>query len=158
VRTATGDLDKEIAKFKADPANKDKEFDVKAWATAHNFTHWITPEQTIDKYKNGKLEVNATDVKVGADVFELSKPIQRQGMEAFNADRKKRMDEFTSLSWIDPNKPELGGIIARKAKFNESKEKTLEEAKPKIIEMLKVTESVKLAQEEAKKAHDKWAK
>ena len=62
VTKALKDLIDAEESFKKDEKNKDKTFDVAAWATAHNMVYWVTPEQTREIFASGKLEVNATPI------------------------------------------------------------------------------------------------
>ena len=145
----------EEKKFKADPAYKVKDFDVAAWARANDMIYWVTPAQTEEVYAKGKLEVNAPDLSLGTAILKYTKPEPNQP-ESSMENQKKHMDEFTSFTWINHEKPELGGIRAHKKVYVEEATKTLEQAKDKIVERLKVLESVKLAEEAADKQRDEW--
>ena len=152
---ATKELADAETKFKADTANKDKTFDVAAFAKAHNMIHWVTPEQTEDKYSPGKLEVNAPDLSLASTIFGFTRSSPNMPASA-RENQLKHMYEFTAFRWIDDKKPELGGIVARAKKYNEELTKTLEQAKDKIVEHLKILESAKLCRDAAEKQHDAW--
>ncbi len=152
---ATKELADAETKFKADAANKDKTFDVAAFAKAHNMIHWVTPEQTEDKYSQGKLEVNAPDLILGSTILGFTRSSPNMPASA-RENQLKHMYEFTAFRWIDDKKPELGGIVARAKKYNEELTKTPEQAKDKIVEHLKILESAKLCREAAEKQHDAW--
>ena len=141
--------------FKKDEKNKDKTFDVPAFAKAHNMVYWVTPEQTRETFGSGKLEVNAPDVNVGSSLWSYA-DLTGNAPPSSLADKKKHMFEFTSFRWIDNNKPELGGIVGRAKTFNDEKTKTYAEAKEKVIERLKILESTKLMKEAADKLHEDW--
>lgn len=159
--TLMTDLAAEEKKFKEDKANAGKEFDLAAWAKKHDVTIWVTPEQPEEKYKEGKNEMNAPDIKQAMSLWFYSSKKDARGQKRTPADLeafRKKMYDFTSFAWFDFDKPELGGAWVRAKKFNDERLKSLEEAKDAIIEQLRSTEARQLASEAAKKAHDEWQK
>ncbi len=159
--TLMTDLAAEEDKFKKDEANKGKEFDIKAWAAKHNLTYWVTPEQPKAKYQEGKNEFNAPDIKKAMSLWffaETTDPSGKKRSDVDIANFRKSMNNFTSFEWFDFEKPELGGAWVRAKKFSDEHLKTLEEAKPAIIEHLRSVEADNLAKEAAKKLHDEWQK
>ncbi|HLX60735.1 MAG TPA: hypothetical protein VKX17_05585 [Planctomycetota bacterium] len=139
------------------PGNMGKEFDMAAWAKAHHMEYWVTGAHTQDEFKKGKNELKSETPEAAERLFDYASPppnFPPSMIESY----KKHMDDFTSLNWTNPEKPELGGIMVRKKVYNEAREKTLDEAKPKIVEHLKTLESVNLAEEAAKKLRDDWTK
>lgn len=155
------DLAAEEDKFKKDDANKGKEFDVAAWAKKHDLTYWVTPEQPEEKYKSGKGEFNAADIKQAMSLWNYASKRDPRGNKRSEVDIqsfRKNIYNFTSFEWFNHDKPELGGAWVRGKKLSDEHVKTLEEAKDGIVEHLRSTEAREKAAEAAKKAHDEWQK
>ena len=160
--TLMNDLSNDEKKFKDEPANKDKSFDLGVWAKAHNVTLWVTPEQTEDTFKDGKLEMNAPDIKAATNLWTYARDYNRNPAQKMTPDQlaafRRNMNNFTSFQYFDIAKPELGGVWVRSKKFNDEKLKLLDEAKPEIVNYLKSDEAIDLAKKAAEKAKDDWVK
>ncbi|MEI6232824.1 MAG: hypothetical protein WCT04_07220 [Planctomycetota bacterium] len=157
VKKAIIELTEAEAKAKKDAKDPKeiKPVDVAAWAAKNKFTYWETKEQTEELYEKGKFAINAPDLNLGVELFRNTKLAPSQP-ESLLETQKKRIYEFTYFKWLDESKPELGGIIARAKKFTDETDKTLEQAKDKIVAELKQVESLKLAEDAAKKQSDSW--
>lgn len=160
--TLMNDLSNDEKKFKDDPANKDKSFDLGVWAKAHNLTLWVTPDQTEETFKEGKMEMGAPDIKAASSLWFYARDYNRNPGQKMTpeklADFRRNMERFTSFQYLDNEKPELGGVWVRSKKFNDEKLKTLEEAKLEIVNYIKSDEAIDLAKKAAEKAKDDWVK
>ena len=164
--TIKNELTKAEAAWQAEqdklPEVKRVPFKTDEWVAKKNLpylTYWTTPEQTQEVYNKGKKEMKATDAEWVKEIFFFAHPPEH-GM---GGDPNKMKDLFKSMfdGWtqpnaIDPAKPEKGYVMARKIKYTESKLKAIEDAKPAIIERLKVLDAVDMANKDAQKAHDDW--
>jgi len=130
------------------PEAERKPFDVGAWAKSKELTYWTTTEQTQDVYKAGKKDANAADAQIVQNLFQLIEESPYPAMNQFNERRRK---EF---GVIDVS--EKGAAVARIKSFTKEQPKTLDEAKPAIIEQLKVRDAIDLAKKEAERIRGEW--
>jgi len=130
-----------------------KPFDMAAWAKTRELTHWTTPEQVEDAYKNGKKEVNAPDAGWVLERFMLAKmAADPRYQQAFARTR----DEFSYPQPVVENKPESGYVMTRIKNYATPQLKTFDEAKAKIAAHLKTEGAIELAGKEAKKLQTEW--
>lgn len=130
------------------PEAERKPFDLAAWAKSKELIHWTTTEQTQDVYKAGKKEPNATDAQIVQNLFQLIEESPYPAMNQFNERRRK---EFGVIDVSDK-----GAAVARIKSFTKEEVKTLDAAKPAIIEQLKVREAIDLAKKEAERIRTEW--
>jgi hypothetical protein len=130
------------------PEAERKKFDVAAWAKSKNLVFWVTPEQDQDAYRAGKKEVNAPDAQWAQNLFGL--------IEEREAQFEKMMEGFRKrFSGADTTDKGVGA--ARIKSFSRNVVKTLDEAKPAIIEQLKLREAIDMAKKEAERIRGEWA-
>ncbi|HYF50252.1 MAG TPA: hypothetical protein VEJ63_12655 [Planctomycetota bacterium] len=135
------------------PEAERKPFDMAAWAKTKELTHWATPEQTEDVYKNGKKEVNAPDAGWVFERFMLAKMSADPRYERVYA---KMREEFSYPQPAVDNKPESGYVMTRIKNYVKPQLKSLDEAKAKIAEHLKIENAIELAKKEAEKLREDW--
>lgn len=131
------------------PEAERKPFDLAAWAKSKELVYWSTPEQPQDVYKAGKKDPNAPDAQIVQNLFQLIEESPYPAMNQFNERRRK---EFGVIDVT-----EKGAAVARIKSFTKETVKSLDEAKPAIIEQLKVRDAIDLAKKEAERIRGEWA-
>ncbi len=164
--TIKNDLEKAETAWKDEQAKQPeaqrKPFKVDEWVAKKNLTYltyWTTPEQAQDVYKKGKKEIKATDAEWVKDIFFWAHVPEMGGRgdnEKYKDWFKKQFEGWTQPNMIEPGKPEKGFVMARKTAYTDAKLKALEDAKPAIIERLKILDAADMANKDAQKAHDDW--
>jgi len=134
---------------KKKPEDRKVGFDMAAWAKSKDLTHWVSDELTEEQFKAGKAEVNAVNASWAADLFYLKK----ESPNKFINDSNKRQEkEFRGPQIVDK-----GAVMYRIKNYKEEEALPLDQAKPKIIEHMKILEAVELAEKEAKKLKEDWS-